>query len=146
MRLDLDRAEVDVERFLADADAGLAALRRADPGAVAILTRAESAYLGDVLPEDAYDEGLGALREQARTAFMSVARALARVAEDADDHEAAARHHQRLLAVDPFDEAAHLGLVTALSGSGLHGEARRVYGQYAERMADLGLDPAAFPS
>ena len=76
---------------------------------------------------------------------MAVARALARIEEVAGHPDAAARHYQRLLAVDPYDEAAHLGLVAALSREGQHGEARRVYDQYAERMGELGLDPAPFP-
>jgi ATP/maltotriose-dependent transcriptional regulator MalT/DNA-binding SARP family transcriptional activator len=147
VRLDLGVAAVDVELFLADAAAGLERFQAGDPrGARALLLRAETAYLGDVLPEDAYDESVGRLRDEARTAFMSTSRALARLAADAGDHDAAARHHQRLLAVDPYDEAASLGLVGALTRAGLHGEARRVYGQYAGRMTELGLEPAAFPA
>ena len=109
-----------------------------------MLARAEAAYLGEVLPEDAYDEEFTSLRDEARAAFLAVARALARIEEHAGHPEAAGRHYQRLLAVDPFDEAAHLGLVSALSLAGQHGEARRVYDKYAERMGELGLEPAPF--
>ncbi|MFN8194666.1 MAG: BTAD domain-containing putative transcriptional regulator [Nocardioidaceae bacterium] len=145
VRLDLSRVDVDVELFLADAERGLRLAGAADPGARELLARAEAAYLGDVLPEDAYDEELSRLREQARASFVAVARALARIEDAAGRPDAAARHYQRLLAVDPFDEAAHLGLVAAVSGEGQHGEARRVYEQYAARMGELGLDPAPFP-
>jgi DNA-binding SARP family transcriptional activator len=147
VRLDLGVAAVDVELFLADAAAGLERFQAGDTrGSRALLLRAETAYLGDVLPEDAYVESVGRLRDEARAAFMSTARALARLEADAGDHDAAARHHQRLLAVDRYDEAANLGLVGALTRAGLHGEARRVYGQYAGRMAELDLEPAAFPA
>ena len=146
VRLDRARVEIDVEQFLADAEAGLRLYRSGDLAAAEVLARAEVAYLGDVLPEDAYDEELTRLRDEARAAFVAVARSLARLEESLGHPEAAARHYQRLLAVDPFDEAAHLGLVGALSLEGQHGEARRVYGQYAERMGELGLDPAPFPA
>lgn len=145
LRLDLGRVEVDVEQFLHDAEAGLRLARSGDAAARDVLARAEAAYLGDVLPEDAYDEEIMRLREQARSTFVAVARALARIEDAEGNPEAAARHHQRLLAVDPYDEAAHLGLVGALAWEGQHGEARRVYDQYAARMGELGLDPAPFP-
>lgn len=146
VRLDRARVEIDVEQFLADAEEGLWLARASDPAAAEVLARAEAAYLGEVLPEDAYDEGLARLRDEARVAFLAVARALARLAEGSGHPGAAARHYQRLLAVDPFDEAAHLGLVSALSLEGHHGEARRVYDQYAERMGELDLEPAPFPT
>ncbi|MCB0907834.1 MAG: winged helix-turn-helix domain-containing protein, partial [Nocardioidaceae bacterium] len=144
VRLDRAQVEIDVEQFLADAEAGLRLTRTDDAAALEVLARAEAAYLGEVLPEDAYDEEFTSLRDEARAAFLAVARALARIEEHAGHPEAAGRHYQRLLAVDPFDEAAHLGLVSALSLAGQHGEARRVYDKYAERMGELGLEPAPF--
>ena len=51
----------------------------------------------------------------------------------------------RVLARDPYDERAHLLLVTALSAAGRHGEARRMYRAYCGRMAEIAVEPAAFP-
>ena len=59
---------------------------------------------------------------------------------------AAARCLLRLLAQDPYDEPAHLALVRALDGAGRYGEASRMYRGYAARMAELGVEPAAYPS
>jgi DNA-binding SARP family transcriptional activator len=51
----------------------------------------------------------------------------------------------RLLAHDPHDEPAHLRLVSVLRAGGRHGEARRCYRRYTDRMAELDIDPAPFP-
>ena len=85
------------------------------------------------------------LREEARTTYVSVAMALADLSLNAGDHDGAARYLLRVLARDPYDERAHLQLVTALSVAGRHGEARRMYRAYAGRMGELGVEPAAFP-
>ena len=57
----------------------------------------------------------------------------------------AARYLLRVLAQDPYDERAHLHLVTALATAGRHGEARRMYRAYCDRMADIAVEPTAFP-
>ena len=64
---------VDVERFLADAEAGVALVREGkDQEGVEILRSAESAYTGDFLEEDAYEDWAVPLREEARAVFASV--------------------------------------------------------------------------
>ena len=55
-RLDLEHVEVDIERFLEDVAKGLALARNNDRGADELLQRAESAYTGDFLEENAYDD------------------------------------------------------------------------------------------
>jgi DNA-binding SARP family transcriptional activator len=54
------------------------------------------------------------------------------------------RYLLRVLALDPFDEEAHLGLIATLAQAGMYGEARRAYRRYVERMSDIGLEPAAY--
>lgn len=51
-----------------------------------------------------------------------------------------------MLELDPFDEAANLGLVAALAKAGRHGEARRAYNGYTARMKEIGVEPAPTPS
>ncbi|MDQ3972894.1 MAG: winged helix-turn-helix domain-containing protein, partial [Actinomycetota bacterium] len=144
--LRLEHVAVDVEAFLADARAGLRALAAGDPKtAAALLTAAEAAYAGDFMEEDLYEDWSVVLREEARTTYVSVAMALADLALAAGDHDGAARYLLRVLARDPYDERAHLQLVTALSAAGRHGEARRMYRAYCARMADIDVEPAAFP-
>jgi len=75
--------------------------------------------------------------------------AAARVATaEAEDGrpEQAARFWLRLLERDRYDEHAHLGLIRAFHAAGRHGDAHRRYRLYADRMGELGLEPAPMPS
>jgi len=144
--LRLDHTSVDVETFLADAAAGLRALAEGDLEAAGRgLTSAEAGYTGDFLEEDLYEDWSVVLREEARTTYVSVAMALADLALAAGDHDGAVRYLLRVLARDTYDERAHLLLVTALTAAGRHGEARRMYRSYCDRMAEIDVEPAALP-
>ena len=145
--LRLENVTVDVELFLADAGAGLRALAGGDDsGAARLLTSAEARYTGEFLEEDPYEDAFVVLREEARTTYVSVAMALADLALAAGDHDGAVRYLLRVLARDPYDERAHLQLVTALTAAGRHGEARRMYRAYCGRMDEIAVEPAAFPT
>jgi len=137
---------VDVERFLDAASEALAALRNGGPDAAASLAAAEAAYSGDFLEEDAYEDWAVALREEARAAYTEVARALAEDASARGDADAATRYYLRVLERDPYDEPAHLGLVSALDAAGRHGEARRRFRAYCARMESIGIESASFPA
>jgi DNA-binding SARP family transcriptional activator len=137
---------VDVERFLQATAAALAALREGSPDAAASLAAAEAAYSGDFLEEDAYEDWAVALREEARAAYTEVARALAEDASARGDADAATRYYLRVLERDPYDEPAHLGLVSALDAAGRHGEARRRFRAYCARMESIGIESASFPA
>jgi ATP/maltotriose-dependent transcriptional regulator MalT/DNA-binding SARP family transcriptional activator len=147
VRLDAERVEVDVERFLADAEAGFALRRegRATDAAERMI-RAEAAYRGDVLEADVYSDWAIPLREEARATYVRLARALATDARLAGEHDAAIRLLLRVLERDRFDEPAHLDLVRTLAAAGRHGEARRRYREYAARMAEIDVEAAAFPA
>jgi DNA-binding SARP family transcriptional activator len=145
--LDLDHVEVDLERFLAAANE----VRRGgaiptSETASRAMAQAEDAYGGDFLAEDPDAPWAIDLREEARVAYLEIARTLAVRAAASGDTDGAVRRYLRILEPDPYDEDAHLGLVRALAGGGRHGEARRRYGIYAARMSELGLEPAAYPS
>jgi DNA-binding SARP family transcriptional activator/tetratricopeptide (TPR) repeat protein len=147
---------VDVEEFLAAAAAGLARHAgrdrpgamdaEADEAAADLLATAEAGYAGDFLEEDPYEDWAAPLREEARAAYLAVARALAGRASASGGHDLAVRYHLRVLERDPFDEAAHLGLVMTLTAAGRHGEARRRYRFYVERMDEIGVETEPFPA
>jgi len=141
--LDLSHVEVDIERFL---DCVEEALRAEGPESLELLEAAESAYGGEFLEEDAYEEWASPLREEARAAYVAAAGRLAGESAAGGDHAAAVRYRLRILERDPFDEEAHLGLVTALSGARAHGEARRAYRRYVARMEEIDVEPAPFPN
>ena len=143
LRLETDRVVLDVDVFLRAAESALNLVRAGRSGhAQGALEEAEGAYVGDFLEEDRYEDWATALRDEARAAYIDVARALASSAGDAGRR---IRYSLRILALDPYDEYTHLELVSAFAADGMHGEARRAYRRYVERMGEIGVEPAAFP-
>jgi ATP/maltotriose-dependent transcriptional regulator MalT/DNA-binding SARP family transcriptional activator len=133
---------VDVETFIAEAQAGLALGGEAGER----LEYAASLYAGDFLEDDAYTDWAVPLREQARTLFIDTLRALAEQSAVSGDHDRAVRYLLRILERDPFDERAHLGLVTALQQAGRQGDARRQFSRYTARMDEIGVEAAPYPA
>jgi hypothetical protein len=74
-----------------------------------------------------------------------VTRLLADESAAAGDADGATRYYLRILERDAYDEAAHLGS-SARCGRRRHGEARRRYGIYADRMEEMGVEAAPFPA
>ncbi|MCE7009752.1 hypothetical protein LWC34_44125 [Kibdelosporangium philippinense] len=136
VRLDQTVVRVDVTAFLQAATAGLR-----DPRDIAALLAAESAYRGDFLEEDPYEDWAAELRAEARLTYLQVAAALTDHCARVGDHVAASRYCLRILERDRYDEAAHLALVRALVAVGSHGEARRRYGTYVSRMREIDVEP-----
>jgi DNA-binding SARP family transcriptional activator len=146
IRLNVANISVDVDRFLDLATRGIALQsQNARNEAELLLREAEASYTGDFLEEDLYEEWAIPLRDEARAAYVSVARALARSAAARGDEDGAIRCYLRILANDEWDEDAHLGLVAVLERTGRHGEARRRYQIYVARMAEIDAPTACFP-
>ncbi|MFS8098585.1 hypothetical protein LFM09_15750 [Lentzea alba] len=144
IRMDPDVLPVDVVAFLADARAGLAAAQRNSSEAQSLLAAAESAYHGDFLEEDPYEDWAARLREEARLIYLQVVAVLAARAESGGEFALASRYCLRVLERDPYDEPAHLMLVRVLAAGGSHGEARRCYQTYVTRMREIEVDPRPF--
>ena len=147
LRLDLDNVDVDVERFLGLVTTATRldqAGRRSD--AITSWRRAESAYTGDFCEEEPYADWAVMLREQARHGYVQAAARVATAESEDGRPEQAARFWLRLLERDRYDEHAHLGLIRAFHAAGRHGDAHRRYRLYADRMGELGLEPAPMPS
>jgi DNA-binding SARP family transcriptional activator len=146
LRLVAEDLVVDLEDFMVNARDGLELLRRGRiDEALERLQAAEGAYAGDLFEEDAYADWAVAPREEARSLYIQVARAVAGVLATRGDEDAAVRYLMRIIARDPFDEPAHLGLVRSLNRGRHHGEARRAYQAYVARMAELEIEPAPYP-
>ena len=140
----LQNAEIDVNRFLVDATAGLSLVKRASASAaLPYLEAAELAYAGDVFEEDPYADWAVDLREKARLTYLDVARRLAELTRGDD---ARTRYLLRILERDPYDEPAHLELVNLLAAQGRHGEARRRYRLYARQLEQIGVEAAPYPA
>jgi DNA-binding SARP family transcriptional activator len=111
-----------------------------------LLAEAEATYAGDFLEEDPYEDWAAAVREEAQATYLGVARALAGKSAGRGDVDGAIRLWLRVLEKDAFDEGAHLELVGMLNRAGRHGEARRRFGIYVERMEEIGVEAAPFPT
>ena len=145
--LEVERVDLDLATFLADVAEGRR-LQRAGRGAEAVeaFKRAEAAYLGTFLEEDPYEDYTVGVRDEAQAAYAEAARDVARQAITSGDPDTAIRIQLRILEHDAYDERAHVGLVRALVAAGRHGEARRRYGVFASRMAEIGVEAAPFPA
>jgi DNA-binding SARP family transcriptional activator len=146
VRINRDAVTVDVEQFLEEASQGrrLLATGHREQG-LAMLRAIEEVYVGEFLEEEPYADWAVSLREEARSEYLSIADTLARAASEDGEHDAASRRYLRMLERDPFNEPAHLSLVVAMRRSGRHGAARRLYGNYVSRMAELEIEPEPFP-
>lgn len=128
VRLVLDLVDVDVERFLGEARTALLRHGRVadltDATTVEGLRVASRSYGGDAFADEPYTPWAEALRAEARTAAVLVARALAARAEASGDALTAVGAHRRVLEVDRYDETAHLGLIRLFTDLDAHGQAR----------------------
>ena len=144
--LDAEHLSLDVAEFLAAANEAFESRRTGEASAHDRLLAAEALYAGDFLEEDAYEDWAIGVREESRAVYMQLARVLADDALRTGDTDAATRYHLRILERDPYDERAHLGLVTTLVATGRHGEARRCFRVYCARMDEIGVESAPFPT
>ncbi len=139
--LDTRRVAVDVERFLADTELGL---RLHEAGELAraldVLTTAQSAYTGDFLEDEPYDDWTIAVRETARASYLHCARVLVGLHRGLGDTAGALRSLYRILDKDPYDERCHGEIIETLEAAGAHGEAGRARERYAAAMRSLNLE------
>lgn len=145
VRLNLRTVALDVEDYLAAADAGIAAAASGSPDAVPLLEAAAAAYGGDFCEEDPYESWATQPREELRTHQQQVLRSLADELGRQGRVDDAVRWAMALLALDPYDERTHQRLIATLVRGGRHGAARRAYRVYVERMGEIDVEPVAFP-
>ena len=143
--LDRQLVSIDVEEFLARAVLVLDVHRSRAPDALAWLIEAETGYTGDFLEDDPYHDWAQPLAEEVRATHVALLRALVGRLREASDVDGIVRYTLRLLAHDPYDEQAHLDLVTVQLEAGRLGEAHRRYRLYAQRMNEMGIAPRPMP-
>ena len=129
---------VDVDAFEQAADT---ARRSEDPAAY---RAAIELYSGELLPEDRYEEWAESRRQELRQRFLSLLVELAGLYEERgeEDLAAAVQALQRVLAEEPTNEEAHVGLMRLYASSGRSGEALRQYVRLSEALSSgLGGEP-----
>jgi len=121
VRLDLDRVDTDLERFFAAED---------DEAIV-------SAYEGEFLPDDRYEDWAGRVRDEARTRFVTAGHRLAETTTDPNRRIWLAR---RLIASDVYDEPAYRLLVRTLLECDETREAERAHASWTAALSDLDVE------
>jgi DNA-binding SARP family transcriptional activator len=144
--LNRSQVSIDVEDFLAQANAAFNAYRAREPDTTAQLVAAVAVHTGDFLENDPYQEWASAITEEVRAAHIALLRALTAQLRDAGAIDDAVRYTLLLLEQDRYDEEAYRALIGALFDAGRHGEARRHYQNYARRMAEIDVPPSPFSS
>ena len=142
LRLRIDRIDVDVETFLTEARAALAAPAAAGTS-IALLTQALSTYRGDVLADEPGELWAHDLEREVHIAFFAVSHALAEAAAEVGDQLTRVDCYRSILALDEYDQRAHAGLIDALTRVGASGQAVAASAQYSERMEELGISVTA---
>jgi DNA-binding SARP family transcriptional activator len=102
-------------------------------------------YGGDLLPEDRYEEWTQGPREEARGLYLALLSELARLYERRGSNADAIATLERLVAAEPTDEAAHVGLMRLHALSGQRQQALRQYQQLRDilrRELDVAPEPA----
>jgi predicted ATPase/DNA-binding SARP family transcriptional activator/DNA-binding CsgD family transcriptional regulator len=132
---------VDVEAF---EEAAATARRSKDPAAYRV---AIELYSGELLPEDRYEEWAESRCQELRQRFLALLVELAGLYEErAEDEDLglAVQALQRVLAEEPTNEEAHVGLMRLYALSGRQGEALSQYGRLSEALSSgLGAEPSA---
>jgi DNA-binding SARP family transcriptional activator len=144
VRLDNDHVEIDALVFTQTATSALRALRSGghgwsgELGVVEELERAAAMYTGHYLEDDPYSDFAVDIRDELLTLSLEVKRELALALIARGEKQRAIPWLVGLIADDPYDEPSHHHLIATLHEARRHGEARRAYRAYAQRMNEIG--------
>jgi DNA-binding SARP family transcriptional activator len=129
---------VDVEAF---EEASATARRSGDPAAY---RAAIVLYVGELLPEDRYEEWAEGRRGELRRTFLSVLMELAGLYEERGEFASAVEALRRVVAEEPAREDAHASLMRLYALMGNKAQALAQYGHLEEvLLKGLGTEPAA---
>jgi DNA-binding SARP family transcriptional activator len=135
---------IDLVAFEADvADGRLAASAGRTDQAVACFRSALDRYVGELLPEDGAAEWIVAQRDRCQSAAAEAAQWLAELLLRRGDTAGAAQAAASGLSIDRYRDPLWRLLASARDQAGDHIAASRARAEYAQVLAELGLDPAA---
>jgi DNA-binding SARP family transcriptional activator len=143
VRLDRERAWVDVFAFERALAAAEAAARQHDPAAAAHRARALALYEGAFLAEDDAEPWTVAARERLRGRFIHALAQHGADLEAAGDREGAIAAYLRGIDADPVVEGFHQGLMRCYAADGRATEAMAAYRRLRQILSvTLGLAPS----
>jgi len=135
---------IDLVAFEEDLARGRAAVAAGDTGrALASFQSALDRYAGDLVPEDGAADWAVARREGCRASAAEAAQWLAELRMSRGDAAGAAQAAAKGVRIDRYHDPLWRLLASAREQAGDHVAASRARAEYAQVMAELGLDPAA---
>ena len=134
--------QVDALVFARLAEEALAAMRSREESGAALARAALGLYAGDALVDQSYDAWAIEARERLARLRLRLLDALAARAEDASDHEAAARWLDLAIACDPVDEGRYVKRARMLADLGRPAAAFALLDAAAQVEARLGVAPS----
>lgn len=130
---------VDLDGMRKDADRARA-LAASEPRLAASVARgAVARYLGELLPDDRYEDWVDAPREHARRIALELLEQCADEATTRGDLDEVRRLVQRSIEVDPYDDALYLRATTLLVDQGRTAEALSLLRRARAAMEEIGL-------
>lgn len=138
VRLRCDRLTVDAEVFLVAARDALNPRPGASP-TVADLRAVLDLAAGEVLVDEPEALWAQRFRDEVATASAAVAHAMGEAAHRGGDEAARVEAYRAALAVDAYDERAHLELIDALHQLGAQGQAAEATAAYVSSMGEVGV-------
>lgn len=142
LTLNLRPIAIDAVDFRTDAHFALACAADGSPRAAELLERAAALHTGQFL-DDVDADWVKEPREDLAQLSRTVRHALAE--QWAHQPERAVPWLVGLVHDDPYDSAAQLALVRALSAAGRPSEAARFYSEYTQRMREVGAAAEPMP-
>ena len=117
--------------------------RNGDPKKIVeIYEKAFSYYQGDFLPEELYDDWVGSVRDQLRTAYLKALEEAGTICDSDSAKSKAAFFYQNLFFADPCHEKACRWLMAWQHANGQRGEAIRTYERCQMALGrELAVDP-----
>jgi DNA-binding SARP family transcriptional activator len=135
---------VDAEEFQRLAAAGEEHDRRGRlPEAVRDLHAAEVLYQGGLFDDDPYEEWMLPRRRELQDRYVGVLERLGELFKAADDERACIEVASKVLAVEPFREAAHRELMRCYARQGQQHLALRQFQDCAQMLEALNIEPEA---
>lgn len=130
------QAWVDAEAF----EAAAAECRLSEDGAAC--QTALTLYIGDLLPEDRYEDWIATRREALHWLYLSALLKLGTMLEFQGEIEQAIDSFRQVVAEDPTAEHAHRALMRLYASAGLRQQALQQYHRLCEILdRELGLEP-----
>ena len=136
-----EAVQLDLNEFLTEARRARALAYNDLTLATAVARGAMARYLGDILPDDLYEDWADRPRQNARQVMLDLLDICATEATRRGDLDTLRRVVERTIEFAPYDDFRYMRAASALLEQGRRGEALTVVRRARSALAELGLEP-----